>query len=170
MLERTVSVKWSGCRGVLYSQRETEGTGLRIGRENPMRQQLVPKRKMLEKSSPTFKVYLKSAQPGHQLQSQSCFLFTSKKLSCFLFISVCVRGSALFPATSQSLKSTTHVFCSSLGLECPPLILAPVKKGTVLAGCQCLGRYPLCFPEVNDPLASGIPFSLNPFYLSCSFA
>lgn len=48
MLERTVSVKSWGQGRVYYSQRETERTGLRIGREDPMRQELVHKRKMLE--------------------------------------------------------------------------------------------------------------------------
>lgn len=62
-----------------------------------------------------------------------------------------------------------RVFCSNLELECPPLVLAPAKEGTVLAGYQCPGRYHLSSPEVNDSLAPGIvPFPTDPFCLSHS--
>lgn len=48
LLERTVTVKGWGQGRVYFSQRESERTELRIGREDPMRQELVHKRKILE--------------------------------------------------------------------------------------------------------------------------
>lgn len=47
-LERTVSVKWWRRGGLEYNKREEERTELRIGREDPMRQELVQQRKLLE--------------------------------------------------------------------------------------------------------------------------
>lgn len=154
MLERKVSAKCRGWGGVQHGQRETERTKPR--KRGPYETEAGTERKFLETILTHVKVHLGPTQFDHHLRSQGCCLFTS----------VWVRISALSPDRSQSRNSITRVFCSNLELECPPLVLAPAKEGTVLTGCQCLDRYHLCSPEVSDSLAPGIlPFPTDPFRL-----
>lgn len=158
-LERTVSVKWWARGGVWYSQWETKITELRIGREDPVKKELLQKRKLLHIIFTCF-----------QRSPRINLAWSPTQVSGLFPLHFSLgKSSALSPDTAQSQNSTCHVFHSSLGLERPPLIFAPAEEGTVLAGCQCLGTYHLCSPEVNDPLVSGIlPFPLDPFYLACS--